>query len=168
MKCKCAQTRPRFTLSSEGVFGGMEFELMLTPREKSPLPENFPREGSNPRRCGQRAQALPTELFRPPLNNDNNNNDNNCTERHDSRFYTISLLCHELSPTCTLKWPGHDIVQITCNTSGAHHMQHVACHMVQKDSSAIKFDILNRIYFSFILLADTGGEETGVSRETPW
>ena len=48
-------------------FGGMEFEPMLTPREKSPLPENVPRGGLNPRRCGQRAQALPTELFRPPF-----------------------------------------------------------------------------------------------------
>ena len=66
MKCMRAQTRPRFILSSERVFGGMEFEPMLTPREKSPLPENVPRGGSNPRRCGQRAQALPTELFRPP------------------------------------------------------------------------------------------------------
>ena len=61
-----AQTRPRFILSSERVLGGMEFEPMLTSREKSALPENFPRGGSNPRRCGQRAQALPTELFRPP------------------------------------------------------------------------------------------------------
>ena len=26
----------------------MEFEPMLTPREKSPLPENVPRGGSNP------------------------------------------------------------------------------------------------------------------------
>ena len=43
---------------------------MLTPREKSPLPENVPRGGSNPRRCGQRAQALPTELFRPPFDSD--------------------------------------------------------------------------------------------------
>ena len=67
MKCMCAQTRPRFILSSERVFGGMEFEPMLTPREKSPLPENVPRGGSNPRRCGQRAQALPTELFRPRM-----------------------------------------------------------------------------------------------------
>ena len=66
MKCMCAQTRPRFILSSERVFGGMEFEPMLTPREKSPLPENVPRGGSNPRHCGQRAHALPTELFRPP------------------------------------------------------------------------------------------------------
>ena len=47
MKCMCAQTRPRFILSSERVFGGMEFEPMLTPREKSPLPENFPRGGLN-------------------------------------------------------------------------------------------------------------------------
>ena len=66
MKCMCAQTRPRFMLSFEGVLGGKEFEPMLTPREKSPLPENVPRGGSNPRRCGQRAQTLPTELFRPP------------------------------------------------------------------------------------------------------
>ena len=65
----CAQTRPQFILSSERVFGGMEFEPMLTPREKSPLPENVPRGGSNPRHCGQRAQALPTELFRPPEKN---------------------------------------------------------------------------------------------------
>ena len=48
MKCMCAQTRPRFILSFERVFWGMEFEPMLTPREKSPLPENFPRGGSNP------------------------------------------------------------------------------------------------------------------------
>ena len=51
MKYVCAQTRPRFILSSERVLGEMEFEPMLTPREKSPLPENFPRGGSNPQRC---------------------------------------------------------------------------------------------------------------------
>ena len=64
--CMCAQTRPRFILSSERVFWGMEFEPMLTPREKSPLPENFPRGGSNLRRCGQRAQTLPISYFGPP------------------------------------------------------------------------------------------------------
>ena len=37
MNCMCAQTRPRFILSSERVLGGMEFEPMLTPREKNPL-----------------------------------------------------------------------------------------------------------------------------------
>ena len=68
MKCMCAQTRPRFILSSEGVFGGMEFEPMLTPRGKIPSTGKCPpRGGSNPRHCGQRAQALPTELFQPPL-----------------------------------------------------------------------------------------------------
>ena len=44
MKCMYAQTRPRFILSSEGVLGGMEFEPMLTPREKSPLPKMSPVE----------------------------------------------------------------------------------------------------------------------------
>ena len=65
MKCMCAQTRPRFILSSERVFGGMECEPMLTPREKSPLPGNFPRGGSNPRRCGQQAQTLPMSYSGP-------------------------------------------------------------------------------------------------------
>ena len=48
-----------------GGGGGMEFEPMLTPREISPLPEHFPRGGSNPRRCGQRAQTLPTSYSGP-------------------------------------------------------------------------------------------------------
>ena len=104
----CAQTRPRFILSSEGDLGGMEFEPMLTPREISPLPENVPRGGSNPRRCGQRAQALPTELFRPP------------NSSLSSAFLTVSLspkpvhsqmlsshrfLCLPLLlPPCTVPW----------------------------------------------------------------
>ena len=51
MECMRAQIRPCFILSSErgwGFFvffggggGGMESEPMSTPREKSPLPENF-------------------------------------------------------------------------------------------------------------------------------
>ena len=44
MKCMYAQTTPRFILSSEGVLGGMEFEPILTPREKSPLPKMSPEE----------------------------------------------------------------------------------------------------------------------------
>ena len=44
MKCMYAQTRPRFILSSEGVFGGMEFEPLLTPREKSPVLKMSPEE----------------------------------------------------------------------------------------------------------------------------
>ena len=66
----CAQTRPWFILSSErGLFGGMESEPMLTPREKSPLREKFSSKGgSYPRRCikqDSEPNTLPTELFRP-------------------------------------------------------------------------------------------------------
>ena len=34
-------------------------------------------------------------------------------------------------------------------------MQHAVCHVVRRDSSAIKFDNLNRIYVSFVLLPET-------------
>ena len=43
----------------------------------------------------------------------------NCVERRKSR----SLL-RDLSPTLKLNWPGNNRVQIKCNTSGAHHVQH--------------------------------------------
>ena len=39
MESMCAQTRPRFILSSERVLGGMEAEPMLIPREKSSVLE---------------------------------------------------------------------------------------------------------------------------------
>ena len=45
-----------------------------------------------------------------------------------------------MSPTPTLKWPGCKHVQITCNTLRTFHVQHVACHVVRRDSSAINFD----------------------------
>ena len=52
----------------------------------------------------------------------------------------LTSLRRELSPTRTLKWSGRNRVQITCNTSGAYHVQHVVCHVVRRDSSAIKID----------------------------
>ena len=36
--------------------------------------------------------------------------------------------------------PGRNCVQITCNTTNAYHVQRVTCHVVRRDSSAIKFD----------------------------
>ena len=42
------------------------------------------------------------------------NNNNNHIEKNNSRFFTISSLRHKPSPTCTLKWPGHNCVQIAC------------------------------------------------------
>ena len=56
----------------------------------------------------------------------NNNNNNNRIQRRYSRFFTISSQRRELSPTRTLKWPRRSCVQITCNTSSAYHVQHVA------------------------------------------
>ena len=50
---------------------------------------------------------------------------------------------------------------------------HVTCHLVRKDSSAIKFDRVE-IAFIWVLfywlnhLTDEGGEETGVPGENPW
>ena len=43
---------------------------------------------------------------------------------------------------------GRNDVQITCKTSGTHHVQHVVGHVVQRDSPAIWFD---RIYIASIL-----------------
>ena len=59
---------------------------------------------------------------------DNNNNKIIIAcQRCNSRFFAISTLCREPSPTRTL-WPGHNHVQITCNTLSAHHVQHVMLH----------------------------------------
>ena len=66
MKCMCAHTDLGLYSHPKEFWG--EWSLNpCKPREKSPLPENFPRGGSNPRHHGQRAHALPTELFRPPF-----------------------------------------------------------------------------------------------------
>ena len=60
--------------------------------------------------------------------NNNNNNNNNHIQRRYLRFFTISSQRHELSQTRTLKWPGRNRVQITCNISSAYHMQ-VLCYV---------------------------------------
>ena len=69
-----------------------------------------------------------------------NKNGNDCIERSNSRFFTISSLRLKLPPTCTPKWSGCKRVQITCNTLSAYHVQHVLCHLVRRDISAVKFD----------------------------
>ena len=55
-------------------------------------------------------------------------------------IFTISSLHRELSPTRTLKRPGRNRARITCHTSSAYHVQRVVCHLVRKNSSAVKFD----------------------------
>ena len=61
-------------------------------------------------------------------------------------IFAISSLPCELSPTCMLKRPGHNHMQIMCNISSVYHLEHV-CQVVWKDSSAINLN--------FILLAET-------------
>ena len=55
-------------------------------------------------------------------------NNNNRIQRRYSRFFAISSQRRELSPTGTLKWPGRNRVQITCNTLSAYHVQ-VSCYV---------------------------------------
>ena len=81
-------------------------------------------------------------------NHNHNHNHDDRIQRRNSRFLTISSLRREPSPTRTLKWSGRNCVQITWNTSSADHVQSVTCHVVRRDSSAIKFD---RVEIAFIL-----------------
>ena len=74
----------------------MEFEPMLTPREKSPLPKMSPRGGSNPWCCGQWAQALPTQLFRPPLA-DSDYSQYRSREDHTQQMYSQVVRKREIS-----------------------------------------------------------------------
>ena len=66
----------------------------------------------------------------------------------------------KLSPTHTLKWPRRNQVQ------------HVMCHVVQRDSSVNKFDrleitFISALFYQLKLLTDEGGEETKVPGENP-
>ena len=96
------------------------------------------------------------------LDYNNNNNNNNCSlldynnnddnniriQRCYSRFFTISSQGGELSPTCTLKWPGRNRVQIRATRWALFTCKcHVTCHTVRRDSSATKFD---RVEITFI------------------
>ena len=76
---------------------------------------------------------------------DNNNND---IKRRNLRYFAISSLSFKPSATYTFKWPRCSCVQNTCSTLVACHVQYIVCHVVQKDSSAIKFD---RVEITFIL-----------------
>ena len=85
-------------------------------------------------------------------------------------FFTISSLCREPSPTCTLKWPGRNHEQHFERISRA--ACRFTCDMVRRDSSAIKFDRVEITFISaFILLAEPltneRGEETRVPGENP-
>ena len=105
------------------------------------------------------------------INNSNNNNSDNHIAGTIEDFYNLFTV-QELSPTRTLKWLGRNGVQITCNTLSAYHVQHGMCHVVQKDSSAVKCDRAEitftlALFYWLRLLTNEGGEETIVPGENP-
>ena len=90
-----------------------------------------------------------------------------------------------MSPTRILKWPGCNVsstysqvawlqsLRITYSRSSAYHVQYVMCHLMRRDSSAIKFD---RVEIAFILalfywlkpLPDKEGMKPEYSEKTPY
>ena len=62
---------------------------------------------------------------------------NNPIEKRNSRFVTISSLRREPSPTCTLKWPRRNRVQIMCNTESAYHVQYVPLRATWYEGTAL-------------------------------
>ena len=77
-------------------------------------------------------------------------------ERYKSRFFTITLLHREPSPTCTLKWPEHNHVQTTRNTSSAYHVQHVILRAKRHAGTAQQLSLtkFKSHLFEFILLSE--------------
>ena len=51
-------------------------------------------------------------------------------------FFTISSLRREPSPKCTLKWPGHNCMQITCNTPSTYHVHNVVLCAMRYEGTA--------------------------------
>ena len=76
---------------------------------------------------------------------------NNCIHRRNSRFFTISSLGREPSPTHTLKWPRHNHVQITWNTSSTCHMQHVVLYATWNEGTAQILSLTEFRSFSWAL-----------------
>ena len=66
--CMCAQTRPRFILSSEKVLGDGVRTHVISKGKTTSTGKILLRGGLNPRRCitqDNEPNPLPTELFRP-------------------------------------------------------------------------------------------------------
>ena len=71
---------------------------------------------------------------------DDGNDDSNHIERCNLRFLQ--------SPHCAANCLQHNHLQITCDTSTAYYVQYASCHLVQRDSLAIKVE---RVETAFIL-----------------
>ena len=60
-----------------------------------------------------------------------------------------------------LRWPGHNRVQITCNTLSAYHVQHVVLHAMWYKGTALLRSLteLKSHLFELILLAESLTDE---------
>ena len=157
------QARPYFT-STDSATPAMRSNLTLVKHTLTQLPPAFSFA------CFITAATTTTTTTTTSIATTTSNN--NRIERRNLRFLRSSNCdrnCRQHVPSSS---PGHNGVQITCNTSSAYHVQPAVCHLVQRDSSAISFD---RVEIAFILalfhwpkpLTDGGGEETGVPGENP-
>ena len=75
---------------------------------------------------------------------------NNHIQGRNSRFFTISSLRREPSPTRTLKWPGGNHVEITRNTSSAYRVQHVVLRATWYEGAAQLLSITELKSHSFV------------------
>ena len=116
MKCVYAQTRPRFILSSEGVFWGNGVWTHVNSKGKIPSTKNVPKGGSNPRHCGQRAQALPTELFRPSRRSEEIVKISSCASQCNRYHHHYNLVWTSTRPPP--RWPSGQCVRLESGRSG--------------------------------------------------
>ena len=69
-------------------------------------------------------------------NNNDNDNNNSRIQRRNSIFFLQSPHCAAKRLQHTFKWPGHNRVQITCNTSSAYHVQHAVLRVTWYEGTA--------------------------------
>ena len=115
-----------------GIRGNKRTDRLAKPGSKQPRPLYIP--------AYLEVKTLPGTVNNNNSNNNNrndiNNNNNKRIQRRNSRFFTISSLRRELSPTRTRMWPERSRVQITCNSSNAYHVQHVVLHATWYEGTA--------------------------------
>ena len=63
-------------------------------------------------------------------------------------------------------------MKIACNTSSVYHVQHIVCHVVRRDSAAVKLDRVEiacilALFYWLKSLTNEGGEGTRVPGENP-
>ena len=98
---------------------------------------------------------------------------NNRIQRLYSRFFTISSLRREPSPTRTLKWPGPNCVQITYDKLSADHVQHVVLRAMWYEGTAQLLSLtelklhLFEIYFGWTIKPMKGSKAMLTMMENP-